>query len=600
MFVASLLFCFSSLGFAQDNIKSNEGLDIKPTDVIQWQPSEASLYNENKIVISIRLTTREEFAVYKERLSFENEAGFFIENMTVPLSRMVDDPILGKKVEIFEKGDFTLTLSSPNPLSTTIFPFSITFVGCQGRICLYPYTQRFDLPIIRINESAPQSPKPETPLEASKTQSKSTETDWMVAWAQKIMSGDFQLGLLFLVVFIAGLLTNLTPCVYPMIPITLRLLGGQGKTPFSSSSCYAGGILFTYTALGVVAGLSGSLFGSLLSSTPVNVGFAIVMIFLGISMLGVFDFSFFQRFAPQVARGSASLKNAFIMGIGAGFIASPCTGPILAALIAYTAKEQNALKSTLLLFTYSLGFALPYVFLGGLAGKVSKVKLSFRVQLAVKLIFASIMIALGFYYLRVPAHRFLIEWQIEKYWEYIAIVGVGLGTLCGVLWLWMSMLQDCKIYSVIISVILGIGIFSVSQMEFTSSSAAESLDLAKVKWFKTEQEGFENAKKLGGPILLDGWAEWCAACKEMEATTFRDPAVVKIFLDQKWTLVKLDLTEDNDANNAIQQKYGFFGLPSLIMLPTDGDLKKKKILSGYISEKTMTTSLNEYYREIKN
>ncbi len=597
--------------FASASAPASEGLDVKPTSVIHWQPITTTHFKDGKLLLVLRLSTEQGFAIYKEKLAFDNNAGFFIEELIEPKSRWIEDPILGKRVEIFEGGEFRFLLSSLEPLKGSLFPFSVTFVGCQGRICLYPYVQKFELSFLRSDDNAPQVAKRNlvegsagpSGVKESHTEPRAVDEtngeDWGTVWAQKIVEGRFALSFLLIVVFLAGLLTNLTPCVYPMIPITIRVLSGQGTSPFFASSCYAGGIILTYTALGVFAGLSGSLFGSILSSTPVNLAFAIVMIVLGISMLGVFDFSLFQRFAPKIGKGKASAKNAFLMGVGAGFIASPCTGPILAALITFTAKEQDVLKSTLLLFVYSFGFALPYVFLGGLAGSISRVKLSYKVQIVVKLLFASIMLALGFYYLRIPLHRTIHEWHIDQNWLIATKIFVSFGILLTIIWLGVARLQESKVFSLFLSFVLGLSIFSLSQ--WLTGAAPKTLaksEKSSLNWESKEVEALALAKRNGVPLLIDGWAEWCEACKKMEATTFQDTQVVELLQKQGWILLKLDLTESNDENDAIQEKYGFYGLPTLILLPPNGDVSKKKSLSGFVTEKTLISALNDFYKSM--
>jgi len=144
-----------------------------------------------------------------------------------------------------------------------------------------------------------------------------------------------------------------------MIPITLRLLGGQSHRAFLNSSMYAAGILITYTGLGVFAASTGGMFGALLQSKAVNIFFASVMFLLGFTMLGFGNFSKLQQMGDRLGAGKPSLRNMFLMGVGAGFVASPCTGPVLGALLTITLESQDLNRGILMMFTYSFGFALP-------------------------------------------------------------------------------------------------------------------------------------------------------------------------------------------------------------------------------------------------
>jgi cytochrome c biogenesis protein CcdA len=127
------------------------------------------------------------------------------------------------------------------------------------------------------------------------------------------------------------------------------------------------------------------MFGAMMASKTFNIIFAIVMITLGITMLGFGNFSKLQMIGGRLGAGKPSLRNTFFMGAGAGLVASPCTGPILAALLAYTAKNHTVAESSALLLVYSIGFALPYILLGGAAARASQVKVPPQIQIAVKL-----------------------------------------------------------------------------------------------------------------------------------------------------------------------------------------------------------------------
>jgi thiol:disulfide interchange protein DsbD len=402
------------------------------------------------------------------------------------------------------------------------------------------------------------------------------------SWAQGFKEGRFSFGMILVVVFLGGLFTNFTPCVYPMIPITLRLLGRQGASPFTSGSLYAGGILLTYTTLGVSAALSGSLFANFMASTAFNVVFAVVMIALGLSMLGFGNFAALQAIGARLGAGRPSHRNTLLMGAGAGLVAAPCTGPILAALLAYTAGTQDVGRGAFLLFIYSFGFAIPYVFLGGVAAKLAKVKVSPNIQIGVKILFASIMFSLALYYLRIPAYGLFLS--LSDAWAHIAIVSAVLGSGLLLTWLVIPRLRDGKLLFAIPSLIFGVAFFAASQ---TMNGKTRTQDAATaIVWIRSEEEAYRKAKERGLPILVDGWAEWCAACKKMDVTTFVDQGIVST-LNGHWVTLKLDLTESTEANDQLIAKYKLSGLPALVLVPPDGDLEKRQVIGGYVEASTL-------------
>ena len=161
------------------------------------------------------------------------------------------------------------------------------------------------------------------------------------------------------IVFLGGLLTALTPCVYPLIPITVGLFGARksetrGKAVLLTSA-YVVGMGLVFSILGVIAARTGQAFGSLLGDPRVAIGLAILLILLASSMFGAFEVSLPSGLMQRLnSVGGAGLAGAFLMGSVSGFIAAPCTGPVLAALLAFVAKTQSAALGGSLLFLYAL------------------------------------------------------------------------------------------------------------------------------------------------------------------------------------------------------------------------------------------------------
>lgn len=404
-------------------------------------------------------------------------------------------------------------------------------------------------------------------------------------FAKKLESGTLPLWLLLVVVFLGGLATNLTPCVFPMIPITIRLLGRQGNTSKLSSLIYAGGIVVTYTAIGSIVAASGGLFGSLLANPFVNAGFGVVFVALALSMLGFANFNKLQSLGTQLGSGKSSKLNTFLMGTGAGLVAAPCTGPILGALLIYSAKMNDPRMSLGLFTLYSVGFALPYVFLGMAASKVTKFKVSPKVQVGVKVFFAGVMFGLAFFYLKTPAYKALQP--LQGYWEQIGLASLALFAVLSFLIAVVLRKENDKGLLIIPTIFLGLSLFSAAQV-LTGGDT-----IAKLDWHKTEQTGYSEAEKLQRPMLVDGWADWCVACREMDATIFQDPEVISE-LQKNWITIKLDLTELNSENEALAEKYGMPGLPTLILVPSNGDLSKSVKIAGAVSKSRLLKELRTF------
>lgn len=181
------------------------------------------------------------------------------------------------------------------------------------------------------------------------------------------------------VALLAGILTSFTPCVYPVIPITIGFIGaraaGSKGRGFVLSLVYVVGIAVTYSVLGAIAALTGKLFGQISTSPIVYFIIANVCIVLGMSMLGVFDlrlpsFMTTSRAPRGASQGKQGLFPVFIMGLASGLVMGPCTAPVLAVILAYVASKQNVVHGASVLFAFAFGMGFLLIALGTFTGLI--------------------------------------------------------------------------------------------------------------------------------------------------------------------------------------------------------------------------------------
>lgn len=178
--------------------------------------------------------------------------------------------------------------------------------------------------------------------------------------------------LAFLAVFVAGLLVSFTPCVYPVIPLTLGCIGarsaGSKSKGFLLSLVYVLGMAVVYAALGAFAALSGKLFGAIGSSPVTYFIVANVCLALGLAMLGVFEIPQLNLVPATGAPRKGGYLGVFIIGCFAGLIVGPCTAPVLAALLVYVGSRQNLVYGISLLFVFGYGVGFLFILLGTFTG----------------------------------------------------------------------------------------------------------------------------------------------------------------------------------------------------------------------------------------
>jgi thiol:disulfide interchange protein DsbD len=213
------------------------------------------------------------------------------------------------------------------------------------------------------------------------------------------------------ILFVAGLLTSLTPCIYPMIPITAAIVGGQSTTaggtaaprlrPLLLSLVYVLGLALVYAALGLVAGLSGSMFGTVSSNPWLFFLQANVLLLAGLAMLDVIHVRIPATTLEWAGRAGSGgrLPGVFLMGAVSGLVAAPCSAPVMAAVLTWVTQTKSAVLGFTYLFVFSLGMCGLLVVVGASSGALSRLPRAGVWMARVKRMFGFIMLGVAEYYL---------------------------------------------------------------------------------------------------------------------------------------------------------------------------------------------------------
>jgi thiol:disulfide interchange protein DsbD len=366
-----------------------------------------------------------------------------------------------------------------------------------------------------------------------------------------------------LTAFVGGLLVCLTPCVYPMIAITVSVFGArQSRSRLQAmglSTAFVLGIAAMFTPLGVVAGYTGSLFGSVLSN-PWVVGFiALVFLAMAASMFGAFEFVLPASLNNKMAQlGGIGYTGAFLIGLVSGLIAAPCTGPVLTGILLWIGKTKSASLGAAALFAFSLGLGLPFWLVGTFAVSLPK---GGRWMVATKSIFGIILAVAAFYFLKsaIPSLSHLARPDLSFGLAAAAILvfGIALGAV--------HLAFD---QGKVAAIRKGVGIAASVAGLFLLVGWLEA-PRSKLSWEHSEEVARTRAESEKRPLLVDFTAEWCGACNELSRITFADPKVMTEA--SRFVAVKVDATHDDDPSiDVIKDRYRVVGLPTVVLVGSDG------------------------------
>ena len=236
--------------------------------------------------------------------------------------------------------------------------------------------------------------------------------EWGYALSQTLQ-GQLDAGSLsaVFVVFAAGVLTSFTPCVYPMIPVTVTYIGGAAagnrRRAVALSTTYVLGLAIVYAGLGVAAALLGKIFGEWTRHPVVYAGVGLIIIALGLAMLDVFTIPALATGLQGKGARKGGYLGAAVMGVAAGFVAAPCTAPVLGLLLAYVGQTRNVVWGGSLLFVFALGLGLLLMLLGVFSGMLSSLPKAGMWTVRIKKGFGIAMLVVGAYFLWMSATMLL-------------------------------------------------------------------------------------------------------------------------------------------------------------------------------------------------
>jgi thiol:disulfide interchange protein DsbD len=404
-------------------------------------------------------------------------------------------------------------------------------------------------------------------------------------WVERIVKQELERKsvLLFVLVFAAGFLTSFTPCVYPVIPIVMGYIGTRSGSKklkgFYLSILFVLGLAFVYSLFGVIAATTGTMMGLSFQNPLVVIIIAAIFILMGLSLAGLFEIPVPSSISSKVQSGHKSeIIGSLLVGGVSGIIAAPCVGPVLIALLSWISQTGNILLGFWLTFTFSLGLGVIFLIVGTFSGVVSAMPRGGNWMNYVKYFFALLLLGGGIYFLG----TITAEWLDYLLW------GIFLVAAAVFMGLFKPLDEDAgfksKLFKIILVLILFTGAFffmkSLEIKYFPAKYSPVVAEKSHLPWIADLEEGKKVSLAENKIMMVDTYADWCVACKELDEYTFSTPEVSERL--KGYVLVKLDFTKKSEANEALRKSLQVIGMPTVMFFNPEG--KEINRFSGFMEK----------------
>ena len=509
------------------------------------------------------------------RIEFPDPGSVLVDQVAYPEAHLVTLKFADTKLSVFEgTGTVRATIRPPRDRAAgaSTARARLIYQACSDTTCLAPETVEFIIPLRVEGEPVAQSEMPRTGAEqdagdAPRAAGGSAAGLGSGGGVAAVLKERGLLALLGLV-FAGGLALNLTPCIYPMMPVTIGFFATQARASWTARiglpALYVVGMAVTYSVLGVVAGLSGGLIGSTLQSPWVVGGLVVLFVVMALSMFGLFEL----RLPGSLTRfggGRRGPVGALLMGLTMGLVAAPCIGPFIVGLLAYVGATGNPVLGFWLFFVMAIGMGLPNLVLGVFSGTLSALPRSGEWLVYAKKVMGVGMLAVAIYFVQPLLKDRIVGW-----------IAVGFALLAG---LYLGFLERTRLESRLFPAVKAlIGVAVVAGGVLLSMPLLSARE--EPPWEIYSHEAFARASMTGRPILIDFYADWCLPCRELDRFTFSDPAVLEEA--RRFVLLKADLTQfESRQVGQIRERFDVLGVPTLVFLDGRGEEHRDLRLYGF-------------------
>jgi thiol:disulfide interchange protein len=406
---------------------------------------------------------------------------------------------------------------------------------------------------------APTAPAPTIPQPAPKEHTASVSwSDYFSDIVKHTQSTPIRL----IIVFILGVLLSLTPCIYPMVPITAGILQSQGSSSllynFLLALSYSCGMATTFAVFGLLASCTGPLCGQLLMQPLFIAGLIAVLAYLALSLLGLYELkipAFFQTSSTSFKGGS--LLSTFAFGAASGTIASPCVSPGLALLLSVVAALGNKILGFLMLFVFGVGLSMPLLIVGTFSSSLNLLPRAGLWMVEIKKLFGFIMLGMCLYYASYIVPLTYMLWITALFLLSIAAY---------YLYHSLSLKNTLRLVTTLLGFSLIAAATVVGIQAFNATFSAQEKHTEDELWLTDYAHALQEARAEHKKLFIDFWATFCPICLAINKKVLTRPATLAA-LRKQYVLLKVDGTyASNETYAQLRTLYNITGFPTFLVV----------------------------------
>ncbi len=486
-----------------------------------------------KVAVTIRVPADHYLYADKTEVDFRSLEGVRIDDIKFPRPENRLDPYFGKMMEVYGS-DVEIEIVGHIP---DTFPGGerelsavLNFQGCSSKLCLRPEEQEvvFTIDVEPAKQASGVEPRGEAGKGAKEGVARGPGLGSLVKSQDFAPLAERGFAFSILIVFLAGVLVTLTPCIWPIVPVILLIIGVEAQRKWYKNiplaATFVLGLVVVNALLGISAAALGKTLGFLFQYRVFLIVVVIFFVAMSLSMFGLFEFRPLQFMHERLRKiGGKGFRGALLMGLATGLITSPCASPVLAALLGYVGAKQSYAAGFTYLVVFGLGMGLVFILFGSVYGMIAGRWKGARSAVWVRRALGIILLIPALFYLRA-----LVRWD---------------------------------------------GVFH----------PAVDAGKPRVEWVVSKEDALKFARQSGRPIMIEFYADWCPPCRSLETSFFKRDDIVG--LSYQLVPLRIDATVATPEAQKAVDDFGVVGWPAFFFLSPDGNVYDELTVISYNPEK---------------